>query len=401
MTTTDLLRNALALLADDAPDPSTLDHSQWADSPRPLERRYRPVPLSRIVAVTSAAAVIAIVALIGSLTSPDRSMSRSGSASPLSRAAQLFGPHSMPGMELDSVTIGRQRQTYVYDTPGAPFDQLAFELDVVVANSSLNAIMSRTTRVAVAATYGWFSTAPLTASNSVYSWLYAPAPAAKFSGRQVPAVSSVAWPVDRTHWAILFPIYVNGISQVLSRADLVARASSITRDDTTQLAGVRVGYIPAGLALTAVFNQPPSRSATEGGATRPGPAALSGSADRILTFTRQPVTDHPLTATSLLSIQVIDGASVSGRTASQLPSILGSHWTKSSIHGHLAWISPRAILIQWGGVVVGVTTAGPIGSNALLASSELLKVANSLRAPRSYVQQPYNLPDALPASALK
>ena len=257
----------------------------------------------------------------------------------------LFGPTSMPGLELQQCGDRPTTPDLCLRHTWAPFVQLSFQLDVFVPDPAMNSALSHMAAVRIGTVPGRYGTSPATDPRSLPSLLYAPAPAGKYAGQAVPGVSVVAWPIDGTRWAAITPEYVHGPAQVLGRDELVARAATLVRNTNDRLAPVRVGYVPAGLQFTAAGAQPVSRSATAGVRTnRSGPGGMSGTAQRIVTFTTQPDTLDPDTAFASLAIEVLDGAPALTQVtdpADQLPSVYGTDWHKTTINGHLAWRSPR------------------------------------------------------------
>jgi hypothetical protein len=72
------------------------------------------------------------------------------------------------------------------------------------------------------------------------------------------------------------------------------------------------------------------------------------------------------------------------------------------VAGHLAWVAPHDVLIQWGSVQIGVSSSRVTGDNStpLLSKTELLKIAAGLTvADSNAVGHGYPLATAVPDSA--
>ena len=72
-------------------------------------------------------------------------------------------------------------------------------------------------------------------------------------------------------------------------------------------------------------------------------------------------------------------------TPNTLPRFDNGPWTKTTVRGHLAWTAPHDVLIQWGPILIDLTSNRPTGNTTipLVSRKDLLDVAASLTVPTS------------------
>lgn len=388
------LRSALLLLEQRTPEVAESIGVQASDGPG-----HRRGP-ARWIGPVLAAAVVVVIAGAALLTNagPERSLQPAtvwNSSPPSYSTRYQFGPSSMPGLELNFATLTPTVQSYQFDTAGRAFADQSFFLYAFEPTPAVRAQIARLTPTKVGAVTGGYGTSAVT-GHGILQALFAPAPKAKYGTTPAPDESVVAWPLDNTHWAALTPFHDGG-KQTMPASELVSRAASVVPSTDDHAAAVRVGYLPPSLRFAAAMTQPPTHmqldQRTPAGQVDPtnvanGSIGAAGKSARTLAFAARtlPALDLDTTQTTLNIDTISDPLSPLSTTAPNPmagSNLFGGPWTRTTVRGHLAWIAPHAVLIQWGKIQVGVSSsrASNDTTSALLSRKELLKVANSLTVP--------------------
>jgi hypothetical protein len=350
----------------------------------------------------AAAAVIVVVAGAAALAGrSDRSAEPATvwNTTPPSYATQyMFGPSSMPGLELNFAELTPSLQRYQFDTPNEPNDYLAFGLYIVTPTPAIKTQLDRLSPVKVGTVTGGYGIGPVTGPGVAQS-IFEPAPATKYEGTSVPDVSVVAWPLDGNRWAVLSPQYVHGDSSgAMSESDLVRRAATVVPDVDDHVTPVKIGYLPAGLRFAAATAEPITHSVAD-----PPPPVVTlpydsnaksqadgtnGKSARVLSFTAGALPD-PQPYETTLNISVVSDPFTTLSATKPNPmvgsDIFSGPWRQTTVEGHFAWVSPHDVLIQWGDLQIGVSSSryGGHATSPLLSQQELLKVADSLTVPNN------------------
>jgi hypothetical protein len=205
----------------------------------------------------------------------------------------------------------------------------------------------------------------------------------------------VMWALKGNYWAILrgghgFDAH-GELNEVFSAEELTGYASRVRPIDYDHAAPVKLGYLPAGLVFSGASASPGthavpgSRQSEEINLAEPtADGGAPGSSGYSMWFTPAEARVDQISAP--LTVDVIENAQQnwSKATASDPPVLtFPGPWRRTTIHGHLAWESPRAVLIQWGDLQIGVTTPTNKTDHiqGVLSEEQLISVAKSLVVP--------------------
>lgn len=357
MTTQTDLRDAYAHLADLAPTRAVLNLPGPPASRRPSRMRGRkPARMrGRMRLVLAAATVLLLAVASPILVHRLRQDDPPAPAAPIEKptpatfpTAYFFGPSSIAGYELKIENLNADAQSFQF-TNAKTHGQVT--LGALPATAANNRIYDGGAPVTIGGRKGFF-----------------------VDVRSEPPAPTVAWKLSATRWATLSGTK-GGSRTSLTKAQLIAVARSVraARDDHAAL--VVVGHLPAHLRFDglAVYRDQ---------GTMASPDLYTGTGYRVETFVdRRP---GPRTSFDIVSVYH-PFQSLAAATPKTLPTFDNGPWTKTTVHGHLAWTAPHDVLIQWGPVLIDLTSNRPTGNttDGLVSRKDLLDVAASLTVPAS------------------
>jgi hypothetical protein len=283
-----------------------------------------------------------------------------------------FGPASLPGYILTTLQLDAHSQSATYLHNGASGTDASVTLTGFVPTAQQLAAITALTAIPVGSAHGYYGE-PTTVNNVPFD----------------PRTPAIFWPLDAHRWIALSK-NTAGTSQLLALADSVRP----TVDD--RVAFVQIGYLPNNLRFnyTAQYlNQKQVLS----------PDGTVGTGYRTLSFTDRGLGINAHSTLDIVSV-IHPVVNLITATVDDLPSfnIFSGPWQKTTVAGHLAWVGPHDVLIQWGSVQIGVASSRTDGdtSTPLLNNTELLKIAASLTVPASNAAgNGYPLASAFPTSA--
>lgn len=317
-------------------------------------------------ALATIAAVLAVLVVVRA-----RANRHSGPAGPGARPTfpteYWFGPASMPGYTLTSLGLSAADQYATYQRTGARGTATSVTLIGIQPTQQQLAAITGLTPVQVGAANGHSG--------------------ALSKAGLAPTGQAVFWPLDANRW-----IAITTNSDDANGLAALAQSVRPTTDDHVAL--VKIGYLPANLrfAYTAQYLHQQQMLAPDG---------TVGTGYRTLSFIAR---GFSIRAHSTLDIvSVIDPfVNLASATIDDLPTFNKGPWQKTTVAGHLAWVAPHDVLIQWGSVQIGVSSSRVTGDNStpVLSKTELLKIAAGLTvADSNAVGHGYPLATAVPDSA--
>ena len=353
MTTQTDLRDAYAHLADLAPTRAVLDLAQPAQVQRPGRM---PRPLRGRLRLALAAATVLLLAVASPVLvhrlKQDGQSTPGGPVDHPSTAtfptAYIFGPSSLAGYHLSTESLSVDAQTFTFTNVSTHAQIL---LSALPATATNNGIYDGGDPVMIGGRAGFF----------VVMW-------------GEPKTPTVAWKLSATRWATVSGTKA-GSQKSLTKAQLLAAASSVreARDDHAAL--VVVGHLPGHMRFdgAAVYRDQGTMAA---------PDLYTGTGYRSETFVDR--RSHNASSFDIISIYQ-PFQSLTTATPKTLPAFDNGPWTRTTIRGHLAWTAPHDVLIQWGPILIDLTSTRPTGNTsiALVSRQDLLDVAASLTVPAS------------------
>jgi hypothetical protein len=373
------LREAYTDLATLAPTRRTLR------DPRARPRRR---PTLQIVAVAVAAIVLIVVP--AALIQQHLRSGSSGAAGPPNSSVTFptefwFGPQSLPGFVVVGSNLSPEGQEVTYTQKSTGIHAV---VDGFVATAATDAKLAKGTPVKIGAIAGHFLAGDSASFTSPsVAWQFSPGRWAQFTVSKTKKDSQgqsqdVALPVTQT----------------------LAIAATLTPRADANVALVKIGYLPASLQ----FNYA-SEYLKQGQMLSPDGTVGTGYRDISFVDRKQvAAVDGSVSAVNHSTLDIVTVAQpyvpLATATRANLPSFNGNGpWTKTTVAGHLAWVSPHAVLIQWGDIQIGLASTRIEGDDRthLLSRAELLKIANSLSDPAGTEPgQGHPLVSALPDGSL-
>ena len=381
MSTETRLRAAYEHLAETAPPLNDLEldlnRGPARDRARAKHARGLRIALAGAVVVAIAVAAGAVAHRARPVTAPPASPPVS--PSPQNRTAEWeFGPDSLPGYQGDDLQLDESGQTATYFAGAARAN-----LVIIEPSGARRARVARLDPVRIRGVAGWVG--QLTQLG--------PADCGLFDlGAECPG-AIVVWALSESQWAVMTASRgydrLNNKEISVSEDVLLRLANSLRTTDEQRIAFARVGYLPVDMRLQQIIfdrGDSPSNGYDSAGfeTMRFSTGGEYSGAQVNISIVHDPT--RSLTQMSAASLAALDHP---------------GPWTRATVHGHLAWLSPTDILIQWGALLVAVDNgkAIPGGSDTLPATpqSELLHVADSLTVPTSDAfGAGYPLANALP-----
>lgn len=376
------LRAAYAATSELEFDPASQPLPVGPTKPQSRERRD-----NRFAAgLAAAATVIAVVAGATALISHQRQHRDTGVRPPSFPTSYVFGAKSVPHHVLTEQELEPDRQRYVYSST-KPHTYLA--LCAFVPDQAMRDALSRLPRIQVGSTQGRYTTVGnydgSSTNRTPLDQVFGTIPDHPFT--------AVAWPVDSGHWAAVLDYASKETTQPTPHAPgLAALAATITTVTDEHVAFVKVGYLPTTMRFddaTIQARQPDISPMTPMMLEDPGSgwAAMSFTDSAIPPGAPANAAGHVNIVKPLVP-SVPDLATAS---AAQLPERMGS-WSKTTIHGHAAWVAANAIMLQ----LAPHLQIAVIGDDAV-SPAQIRRIAESLSAPAADL---IPLGRALPASAL-
>lgn len=376
MSTESDLREAYQRLVDTALPKETLVLSSTGDRVPARRGAVWQVALTvgAVIAVISTALVIARPWHRGS-TAP----SVPAPGRPINYPAEYwFGKSSLPGYVLTDLSLSPTGQQFAYK-PAHPANGAPerVSLAAFAPTAADRAAVAGLERVAVGHRTGYYGSLAKVASAQT----------------QTPGL---LWPLSSTRWVALSAPATDPSRSAVPKPKLVQLAATVTSRVDPHVAQVEVGWLPRSLRFDYA-----AQYVDRG--TMLSPDGTTGTGYRTLSFIDRSVRDDRHSTLDIVS--VIDPAvPLDKAKPDQLPGFDNGPWTKTTVRGHLAYVAPHDVLIQWGNVQIGVASTRITGdtSTPLLSKAELLKVANSLTVPSSVdIGQGYPLTTAIPPTAVR
>jgi hypothetical protein len=379
MTSRSDLHDAYAHLSETAPDRAALDlpphpSGQQARQPRTKQLRIALAVLTVIVLALASPFAVRYLTHGDAARPADPSQTvttPAPSPTPASfPTSYYFGPTSLPGYVMDTETLTATSQDFGFTSQKTHVD---VALRALPATSANNAIYRRGAPVTVAGRAGFFVVV---------------------AGKPT-TTPTVAWKISSRQWATLSA--VKSRSQVtLTKAQLLDLADHVTLAQDGRAALVKVGYLPAGMRFdqAAVYRNQGVMAA---------PDLLVGTGYRDESFvSRQALRGQPARMEIVSVYQPFHPLATA--TPKTLPAFDNGPWTKTRVHGHLAWTAPHDVIIQWGPIIIDLVSNRPTGNTTtpLISRAELLKVAAALTAPTSNaVGDGFPLDSSLPPGTIE
>ena len=349
MTTLSDLRDAYAHLSDLAPTRGVRDVPRPAGPRRPGRTRGR----LRLVLAAAMVLLLAVLSpvLVHRLSHDGRFTPAGPTTTPTTATfptAYLFGPSSLAGYDLTTESLDPHAQTFGFTNVKT---HARVSLSALPATAANDGIYHRGDPVTVSGRPGFF--------NVVDGDLKTP---------------TVAWKLSANRWVTVSGTKT-GSQKSQTKAELVAIARSVraARDDHAAL--VVVGHLPDHMKFDSV-------AVYRNQGTMAAPDLYTGTGYRSETF----VDPRPGNASSFDIVSVYHPfQSLATATPETLPAFDNGPWTKTTVHGHLAWTAPHDVLIQWGPILIDLTSNRPTGNTSipLVSRKDLLDVAASLTVPSS------------------
>ena len=330
MTTHTDLRDAYAHLSNLAPPRAVLDLPRPESVPRSSRTRRR-------IRLALAAAMVLLLAVaspvLAHLFKQDGRPTPAGPTENPTPAtfptAYLFGPSSIAGYDLTVETLSADGQTFEFTNVRARAQVLLGALPATAAN---NRIYDHGDPVTIGGHTGFFVVV----------------------GRY-PKTPTVAWKLSATRWATVSA--TAGRSQKsLSKAQLIPVAQSVRAAPDDHAALVVIGHLPDHMRFdgAAVYRNQGTMAAPDlyvgtGYRSESFVDRRPGNLTRLdIASVYQPF--QPLTTATPKTLPRFDNGAVDHKT---------------TVRGHLAWTAPHDVLIQWGPILIDLTSNRPTGNTTI------------------------------------
>jgi hypothetical protein len=379
----DDLRDLFRDLVDAAPH-----HSDLSLTPEDRRRRT-PRPVLAIAAAVIAVIAVAVAALTlaRTATHPNSRRPTAPATQPLgptqassgprpltsSATSYWFGPKTLPGYSLTTLSMSLDNQQAAYQQPGGT---TVASLTGFVPTATQRATVAALPAVRVGSVTGHIGTVSARTGLEIS-----------------PSEPIVAWPVTAGRWVALS---ASSGQHPLARATLIALANKTVLVSDDHVAVATLSYLPTQLRFTytaTYLNQDVMLS----------PDGTVGSGYRTLSFTDRGFSRNAHSTLDIVSV-IEPTVNLATATVDDLPTFDNGPWRKTTVRGHLAWVAPHDVLIEWGPVQIGVASTRTTGdsSTPLLSQDELLKIAAGLTvADSNAVDHGFPLARAVPATALR
>jgi hypothetical protein len=381
------LREAYERLVESAPGRDSLDvphdHLRHIAARRGSGIRMA-LTAAAVAAVVAASLVIARPWHDGRTSDDDK---RASTANPLPYPSEYwFGPTSLPGYTISSMSLDPTVQTFSYVPEGSVGRNYTGTDGVLIrgfmATRADQAGLALLKSVTVGGKPGYYGT-----FASITSALASIRPSLRPSsidpGFSPQPETGLVWEFAHGRWAVI----TKGQTWPAEKTNVVEQklihvASALTPKAGPNVALLKVGYLPDKFRFDYA-----GQSWRLVGASR-------GTRYRSLNFTGR--SRAPGNATTLTI------SSFSESFKSYLTGSGEGPWTKTTIQGHPAYISPHKVLVRFGDVPIAIANWGEWPTTPMVSQQELLRIAGSLTVPSSVdYGHGYPLAAAIPRGAVR
>jgi hypothetical protein len=319
--------------------------------------------------VATIAAVLAILLVVRPDGSPNPRPAGPGGP-PTFPTDYWFGPASLPGYTLTSIGLSATGQSATYERTAATGTATSVALTGLHPTPQELAAITALPTVQIGAVQGHYGDTR-----------------ALGKAGPGPDQQAMSWPLDAHRWIAI-------TANSAGSTELAALARSVRPITDDHVALVKISYLPAHLRFTYTAQYLHQQQMLS-------PDGTVGTGYRTLAFTARGLSINAHTTLDIVS--VLDPFVDLTRAAiDDLPTFNNGPWEKTTVAGHVAWVAPHDVLIQWGTVQIGVSSSQTTGdtSTPLLSKTELLKIAAGLTvADSNAVGHGYPLATAVPANA--